>query len=196
MTHYNGSIPETPRKTTWRDLGACLDQDPDLFAPDGTTGRWADVIANAKAVCARCPVAEQCLAWALDTREDYGIFGGLTEDERWSLRRQQAQDGRRARRATRNPRGPQLPPPGSLRELLDRHTTSQPGGHLLWTGAKTPDFRRRQLTPNQVAFLVDRGYEPNGTVQRSCDVRGCVQALHLADTQERRQRAAATKAVV
>jgi hypothetical protein len=189
VTHYNGSVPETPRKTTWRELGACLDQDPDLFAPDGTTGRWADVIAEAKAICGRCAVVDSCLAWALDTREDHGIYGGLTEDERWNLHRRTA-------RATRKPRGPQLPHPTSLQELLDRHTTPQPGGHLLWTGAKTPDFRRRQLTPNQVAFLVDRGYEPNGAVHRLCDVKGCVQPLHLADTQERRQRAAATKAVV
>jgi hypothetical protein len=186
--HYNGSVPEAPRKTTWRDAGACLDQDPDLFAPDGTTGRWADVIADAKAVCGRCTVVEQCLAWALETRQDHGIYGGLTEDERRNLHR-------RTNRGTHKPRGPKLPHPTSLRELFDRHTQPQPGGHLLWTGAKCPDFRTRQYTPNQIAFILDRGYEPNGSVHRLCDVRGCVQALHLADTQERRQRAAA-RAVV
>jgi hypothetical protein len=193
VTHYNGSVPETPRKTSWRDHGACRGEDPDLFHPGGTTGTWANDIAAAKAICARCPVIDACLAWALDTREDYGIFGGLTEDERWNLLQEQAKGARRIRRAARNPRGPLQPPPGSLRELLDRHTSHQPGGHLLWTGGKCPEFQHRQLTPNQLAFLVDRGYEPNGVVHRLCEVRGCVQALHLADTQERRQRAAATK---
>lgn len=190
MSNYTGAAPEAPRKTTWRDLGACLDQDPDLFAPEGTTGKWADIITNAKAVCARCPVADACLAWALETRQDHGIYGGLTEDERRNHHRRAARDSAK-------PRGPKLPHPTSLRELFDRHTHPQEGGHLLWTGAKCPDFRARQYTPNQIAFILDRGYEPNGTVQRLCDVRGCVQARHLADTQERRrQRAAATKAAV
>lgn len=181
--------PTSRREPDWRDQSACRREDPDLFAPDGTTGKWVEVIEQAKAICNRCPVREICLNWALDTRQHSGIWGGLTEDERWNLRR-------RSNRNTAKPRGLQLPHPASLRELLDRHTQPQPGGHLLWTGAKCPDFRGRQYTPNQIAFILDRGYEPNGSVQRSCDVRGCVQALHLADTAERHQRAAATKAAV
>ncbi|MBE4735758.1 WhiB family transcriptional regulator [Streptomyces caniscabiei] len=179
------------RATSWRDRGACNGQDPDLFAPDGTLGRWADVIKKAKAICNRCPVRTTCLEWALDNREDFGIFGGLTQDERWEITRQQAKDGYRPRRATQNPRGALQPPAGSLRELLDRHTTAEPGGHLLWTGPKCPEFQQRQLTPNRVAYLVDRGHEPDGMVQRLCGVHGCVQPAHLADTRERHQQAAA-----
>ncbi|MDX2841464.1 WhiB family transcriptional regulator [Streptomyces ipomoeae] len=152
------------------------------------TTDWRDVGA--------CLGAAQCLAWALDTRQDAGIYGGHTEDERWNLLREQAKGARRTRRATRNPRGPLQPPPGSLRELLDRHTSSQPGGHLLWTGGKCPEFQQRQFTPNQLAFLVDRGHEPDGVVHRLCEVRGCVQPLHLADTQERRQLTAAVRGAV
>jgi hypothetical protein len=189
VSNYTGAAPASPRKTTWRDLGACIGQDPDLFAPDGTTGRWARVVAEAKAICRRCPVAEQCLAWALDTRQMHGIYGGLTEDERWNLLRQQG-----ARRPTRKPRGPLLPPPRTLQELLDRYTTRTTGGHLVWSGGKCPDFQGRQLSPNKVAYLIDRGHEPNGMVHRLCGVEGCVQPLHLADTQERRQRNAATRA--
>jgi WhiB family redox-sensing transcriptional regulator len=185
VTHYNGSIPDTRR---WRDAGACNGEDPDLFAPDGTTGRWALRTAQAKAICGRCPVRTQCLEWALDTRQEYGIYGGLTEDERWNLRRRQA---RNTRQPTQKPRGPKQPPPNTLRELFDRHTSPTTGGHLMWTGAKTPEFQQRQLTPNQISYLVDRGHEWNGTIHRLCDVRGCVQPLHLADTQERHQRAAA-----
>ncbi len=36
----------------------------------------------AKAVCARCPVIAECAAHALQVREPYGVWGGLTEDER------------------------------------------------------------------------------------------------------------------
>ena len=71
----------------WRDSAACLGLDPELFFPVGTSGpalRRADL---AKAVCAVCDVQEACLAWALATRQDYGVWGGLTEDERRALRR-------------------------------------------------------------------------------------------------------------
>lgn len=192
MTHYNGSIPETPRKPDWRSQSACRDQNPDLFAPDGTAGKWVQVIADAKAICNRCPVRPTCLQWALDTRQEFGILGGLTEDERWNLRRRQA---RNTLRPVQKPRGPKRPLPDSLQELFDRHTSPSTGGHLMWTGAKTPEFRGRQLTPNQLSFLLDRGHEWDGSILRLCDVRGCVQPLHLADTAERRQRAALKAAV-
>lgn len=174
------AAPSTPsrRGPDWRDQSACRDQDPELFFT-GTD--------EAKTLCARCPVTSQCLDLALNTRSTDGVFGGLDEDERKNLRR-------RTGRGTHQPRGPKQPHPTSLQELLNRYTSPADGGHLLWTGGKTPDFRKRQYTPNQIAFIVDRGYEPNGVVQRLCDVRGCVQPLHLADTAERHQRAAATKA--
>lgn len=168
------------REPDWRDQSACRDQDPELFFASTD---------EAKTLCARCPVTSQCLDLALATRSTDGVFGGLDEDERRNL-------NRRAHRNTQPPRGPKQPHPGSLRELLTRHTNPQDGGHLLWTGAKCPDFRARQYTPNQIAFIVDRGYEPNGVIKRLCDVRGCVQPLHLADTAERHQRAAATRVAV
>ncbi len=37
---------------------------------------------RAKAVCAACPVIENCLRWALAAREPYGVWGGLSENER------------------------------------------------------------------------------------------------------------------
>lgn len=187
MSHYTGAVPDTRRKASWHDRSACLGEDPDLFSPDGTAGKWVQVIADAKAICNRCPVRADCLEWALDTRQEFGILGGLTEDERWNLRRRQA---RSARRTVRNPRGPKQPQPASLRELFGRHTSSSTGGHLMWTGAKTPIFQGRQLTPNQVAFIIDRGHEPNGAVHRLCEVKGCVQPLHLADNRGRHQRRA------
>ena len=52
-------------------------------------------IAAAKSICAACPVLAQCLDFALEARQDYGVWGGLTEDERRSLRRSRQ---RRARK--------------------------------------------------------------------------------------------------
>jgi hypothetical protein len=179
--------PTSRRGPDWRDASACRREDPDLFAPDGSTGKWVEVIAQAKAICNRCPVREICLNWALDTRQESGIWGGLTEDERWNLRRREV---RNARRPTQNPRGPKLPPPNSLKELFARHANPSTGGHLVWIGMKTPIYAGRQFTPGQVAFIADRGREPKGMVQRTCGVGGCVQPAHLADERERYRRRA------
>ncbi|HZZ96356.1 MAG TPA: WhiB family transcriptional regulator [Jatrophihabitantaceae bacterium] len=40
---------------------------------------------QAKAVCAQCPVIQNCLRWALAAREPYGVWGGLSAEERESL---------------------------------------------------------------------------------------------------------------
>jgi WhiB family redox-sensing transcriptional regulator len=80
----------------WRDSAACLTVDPELFFPVGNTGPAVDQIEKAKAVCARCTVTEQCLQYALETSQDSGVWGGLSEDERRALKRRAA----RARRAS------------------------------------------------------------------------------------------------
>ncbi|MBR2673033.1 MAG: WhiB family transcriptional regulator [Aeriscardovia sp.] len=71
----------------WRAQAACRDKDPELFFPVGNTGAALKQIEEAKAVCRTCPVIDQCLKWALDTNQDSGIWGGLTEDERRALKR-------------------------------------------------------------------------------------------------------------
>ncbi|MGH3927879.1 MAG: WhiB family transcriptional regulator [Pseudonocardiaceae bacterium] len=71
----------------WRPQAACLDTDPNLFFPIGASGPALDQTEQAKAVCGRCPVVTQCLDWALATNQHDGIWGGLSEDERRTLRR-------------------------------------------------------------------------------------------------------------
>jgi WhiB family transcriptional regulator, redox-sensing transcriptional regulator len=73
-------------KTDFRHSAACRDEDPELFFAVGTAGPALVQIAEAKAVCARCPVVAPCLAWALATGQDDGIWGGLTPDERRALK--------------------------------------------------------------------------------------------------------------
>jgi WhiB family redox-sensing transcriptional regulator len=80
---------------TWRDRAACLDKDPELFFPIGNTGPALLQIEEAKAVCRRCEVIETCLKVAIDSGQDAGVFGGLSEDQRRSLKRRNA----RARRS-------------------------------------------------------------------------------------------------
>ncbi|MDU0968412.1 MAG: WhiB family transcriptional regulator [Actinomycetaceae bacterium] len=80
----------------WRSTAACLTEDPELFFPIGNTGPAIAQAERAKAVCATCEVVETCLTWALDNNQDAGVWGGMSEDERRSLKRRRA----RARRAS------------------------------------------------------------------------------------------------
>ena len=73
---------------TWRSRSACLNEDPELFFPIGTTGPAVEQTARAKAVCGTCDVVAECLEWALESNQDAGVWGGLNEDERRTLRRQ------------------------------------------------------------------------------------------------------------
>lgn len=68
----------------WNADARCRTADPELFFhPIGERGSDHDARdRNAKAVCAGCPVRVQCGEWALERREPYGVWGGMTEDER------------------------------------------------------------------------------------------------------------------
>ncbi len=77
----------------WRHRAACRDEDPELFFPVGTSGPALTQVAEAKAVCHRCPVASDCLAWALATGQDAGVWGGMSEEERRALKRRRARIG-------------------------------------------------------------------------------------------------------
>ena len=63
----------------WAGRGACASTSADeLFVQGSAQNR-------AKAVCAGCPVRTECLADALDSRIEYGVWGGMTERERRAL---------------------------------------------------------------------------------------------------------------
>ena len=69
----------------WRHRAACRDEDPELFFPIGTTGPALLQIDEAKAVCHRCSVIDECREWSLETGQEAGVWGGLSEDERRAL---------------------------------------------------------------------------------------------------------------
>jgi WhiB family redox-sensing transcriptional regulator len=72
---------------TWRDRAACLDEDGELFFSVGKTGPALLQIEKAKAVCRRCEVINNCLSWAMESGQDAGVWGALSDDERRALRR-------------------------------------------------------------------------------------------------------------
>ncbi len=73
----------------WRVLAACQSIDPELFFPVSASGKSLEQVTAAKAVCAACPVRQECLAFAFRTGQAHGIWGGLTVEERQqALRRE------------------------------------------------------------------------------------------------------------
>lgn len=75
----------------WRDRAACIGQPLELFFPLPGP-RFIAQVKQAKEVCASCPVRDDCLDYALTfVKGRYitlpGIYGGLTEPERWKLAR-------------------------------------------------------------------------------------------------------------
>jgi WhiB family redox-sensing transcriptional regulator len=71
----------------WQLHGSCRGESTALFFhPDGERGpARARRQAAAKAVCGRCPVIDACLKHALSVREPYGVWGGMSEEERARL---------------------------------------------------------------------------------------------------------------
>ena len=70
---------------TWQMKGLCRGNHSYLFFPPSTVERKDERERReikAKAICSVCPVKEDCLEFALEIKEPYGIWGALTETER------------------------------------------------------------------------------------------------------------------
>lgn len=66
----------------WHRHAACADH-PDVdFFPDTSHG-----VRRAKAICHTCPVRVECLSWAIDHDEVFGVWGGMSIRERDQVRR-------------------------------------------------------------------------------------------------------------
>ena len=79
----------------WDVEAACQSTDPELFFATGQNGESQALTAAAKRICRGCPVRTQCLEFALAARLEHGVWGGLTEEERRSLRRSRQRKARR-----------------------------------------------------------------------------------------------------
>lgn len=88
----------------WSAYGGCASADPDLFFPEP----GADT-APAREICRSCPVRRMCLDYALETRQKFGIWGGMTENQRRRLRRDR--DDHPARTVTKQAAAVPVPVP-------------------------------------------------------------------------------------
>lgn len=66
----------------WKEKAKCNESNQHYFFSEA-----AHDVREAKAICAACPVAEECLNYAQQTRINYYVFGGYTPSERKFLRR-------------------------------------------------------------------------------------------------------------
>ena len=71
-----------PEEPGWQERALCAQTDPEAFFPEkgGST-------REAKRICGRCDVKAECLEYALEHDERFGIWGGLSERERRRLKR-------------------------------------------------------------------------------------------------------------
>ena len=96
-----------PLARDWRHRAACRDADPEIFFPVAEAGPALDAAeAVALDYCAVCPVRAECLAFALE-KIPYGIAGGMTAEQRGTLRR-------RVREGTTDPTPRRRPDPSPL----------------------------------------------------------------------------------
>jgi WhiB family redox-sensing transcriptional regulator len=76
-----GSVSARPSDedsvTAWMSAGNCRNYPPAVFFPSDGVG-----VDRARKICGDCPVAEQCLEYALDQRIEHGVWGGASERER------------------------------------------------------------------------------------------------------------------
>lgn len=82
-------------RAEWMGRAACRDLDPALFFPqrDENTDRGDNYAPEARAACAGCPVAAECLMYALNNAERHGLWGGKSPKQRRTIRRQLIANG-------------------------------------------------------------------------------------------------------
>lgn len=77
-----GLFSEVESTMDWRNYALCAQTDPEAFFPEKGGSTRA-----AKKICARCDVGEECLDYALNHDERFGIWGGLSERQRRKLKK-------------------------------------------------------------------------------------------------------------
>ena len=79
-------LPDDPSPPdVWQERSACYGIDPDVFFPISE-----EEAGPALAFCSACTIRDECLSWALKNGERYGVWGGLTEQQRRRISRQVA----------------------------------------------------------------------------------------------------------
>jgi len=89
------AVPQVFEPPAWAQRAACHGSSLDFYV-DASKVRNRPAVEEAKEVCRGCAVREDCLQYALRNGEKFGIWGGLSERERSTLRRRAAQKRQKA----------------------------------------------------------------------------------------------------
>lgn len=174
MSNYTGATPDTAtRPRDWLANAACRTEDPDTMFPGDNATR----IADAKRVCAKCPVWRDCLSDALRTGDnEWGVRGGLLPRERRDLAKKPAT-------VVAPPKAKQrrIPRAATLAEALARRSQPISGGHVRCTGVRHVQHHGKRYTVLQAAFVLAHGRDPQGIVRPTCGLTECIRGEHLAD---------------
>lgn len=173
----------------WRHQALCRRTDRAAFFPLGAASPARAAVDRATTFCGFCPVRKTCAVWAVTENMEFGVWGGLSEDTRRSIRRHATPE--------------QLQDPEEVGDLVEQawtvslmdslvdaylaRTEQDDNGHVRWLGRRTISVRGRVLTSAQLAFEVGYGRQPQGQVKPTCGRELCAAAEHLADAQMRRQ---------
>jgi hypothetical protein len=125
--------------TTWKLKGLCAQTDPDIFFPE----KGAPT-SRAMAVCMACEVRAQCLEYAMQNNERFGVWGGLSESKRRELRK-------------KLPTPAPAPKPVTIRPALPRpvHT----GGNPLAPCGTEAAYRRHKRYKEPVDDACEAGHK-------------------------------------
>ncbi|CAM5295812.1 Transcriptional regulator WhiB OS=Streptomyces alboniger OX=132473 GN=whiB PE=3 SV=1 [Streptomyces alboniger] len=69
-------------KLAWQEQALCAQTGADFFFPEPGSS-----VREAKYICRMCTMRSACLEYALANDERFGVWGGLSEKERYALRR-------------------------------------------------------------------------------------------------------------
>lgn len=98
MLSNNPIMPLTtiPR---WEKKAACSEADPELFFPESyPPAVRMGMEEQAKRICAQCPVKDECLELSIRNEEQWGVWGGMTSEQRRMLIRRKRREAMRERR--------------------------------------------------------------------------------------------------
>jgi WhiB family transcriptional regulator, redox-sensing transcriptional regulator len=88
--------PVVPALGEWHRWGLCVGEYPDVFFPS-----HGDPAIDAREICAACRVRGDCLNYATEA-DEFGIWGGLDQQERRNLKRKQRRRMEAASQAKNN----------------------------------------------------------------------------------------------
>lgn len=184
-----GAVSPTEGAADWRDAALCRRApDRETFFPVGANTLAREEEEQAKIFCGRCPVRMTCAQWAIATGQE-GVWGGLNDSERASIRRHTTAEATAAETQELIRKAWSSTTENPLVDAYLNRTEQDDDGHVRWLISSTSvSVRGRVLTPPQLAFEIGHRRLPEGAVKATCGRPHCVAPEHLADGVMRQQR--------